>query len=56
MTDEETAATAFAYNCRDCGFIGTWVTVDGCCPECNGRDLPTQPSRRGDRVGTEGGR
>jgi len=34
----------FAWNCCDCGFVGTWLTDDGTCPKCGGRDLPTQPS------------
>jgi len=41
-----TATDSFAWNCRDCGFIGTWLTSDGTCPECGGRDLPTQESDR----------
>lgn len=36
------AADGFAWNCRDCGFIGTWLTIEGTCPECGGRDLPTE--------------
>jgi len=39
------ASGTFAWNCRDCGFIGTWLTDYGTCPECGGRDLPTQPSQ-----------
>ncbi|QLH77434.1 hypothetical protein HZS55_09065 [Halosimplex rubrum] len=34
-------ANGFVWDCRDCGFTGDWLTVDGCCPECGGRDLPT---------------
>jgi rubrerythrin len=44
--DGPTATDAFAWNCRDCGFVGAWLTTDGRCPECGGRDLPTQVSRR----------
>lgn len=39
------ASDEFAWNCRDCGFIGTWLTDAGTCPKCGGRDLPTQPSK-----------
>ncbi|QLH78664.1 hypothetical protein HZS55_15815 [Halosimplex rubrum] len=35
------ATDEFVWDCRDCGFTGDWLTVDGCCPECGGRDLPT---------------
>lgn len=42
------ATDAFAFNCRDCGFVGTWLTTDGCCPECGGRDVPTEPRGDGD--------
>ena len=45
MSDHPTATGAFAWNCRGCGFVGTWLTSDGCCPECGGRDLPTEPRR-----------
>jgi len=41
------ATDEFVWNCRDCGFVGTWLTVEGTCPKCGGRDLPTQP-REGD--------
>ena len=37
------ATPQFAWNCRDCGFVGTWLTDSGTCPECGSRDLPTEP-------------
>jgi len=46
MSNYPTATDAFVWNCRDCGFIGEWLTADGSCPECGGRDLPTQESDR----------
>lgn len=45
MSDIPTATGAFVWNCRDCGFTGTWLTSDGTCPKCGGRDLPTEPAR-----------
>lgn len=44
MTGGPTADGPFCWNCRDCGFVGSWLTVDGRYPECGGRDLPTQPT------------
>jgi len=52
MTDIPTSGGTFAWNCRDCSFIGHWLTVDGRCPRCGGRDLPTQTSINNDSTDT----
>lgn len=44
MTEEypTSEGLAFVWNCRDCEFIGEWLTIDGTCPMCGGRDVPTE--------------
>lgn len=27
------------HDCRDCGFIGTWTTVEDACPSCGGENI-----------------
>jgi len=48
MTNYPTA-DGFSWDCRDCGFIGDWLTSDGRCPECG--DAPETPATVGEREG-----